>query len=191
MEPPVLRDGVFLRFWGGSSISTLGNQVTVIALPWLVLQLTNSPFQLGIVGALEFLPFLLFGLVVGVYADRWDRRTILLFADLVRFGLLPAGRNCLVEPRPSTTRSPGRSRLACPAHRRPALGGSSAGNPREHPVGGGPQHRLHGNHDRFRLLRPARAALRRSTDRAGARACGDGPDWLRRPGARSPAPLQD
>jgi len=84
----VLRDGLFLRFWGGSSISTLGNQVTVIALPWLVLQLTNSPFQLGIVGALEFLPFLLFGLVVGVYADRWDRRTILLVADLVRFVVL-------------------------------------------------------------------------------------------------------
>ena len=88
MEPSVLRDVVFLRFWGGSSISTLGNQVTVIALPWLVLQLTNSPFQLGIVGALEFLPFLLFGLVVGVYADRWDRRTILLVADLVRFAVL-------------------------------------------------------------------------------------------------------
>ena len=42
MEPPVLRDGVFLRFWGGSSISTLGNQVTVIALPWLVLQLETK-----------------------------------------------------------------------------------------------------------------------------------------------------
>ena len=79
---------MFLRFWGGSSISTLGNQVTVIALPWLVLQLTNSPFQLGIVAALEFLPFLLFGLVVGVYADRWDRRTILLVTDLVRFMVL-------------------------------------------------------------------------------------------------------
>src|SRR5947207_6176056 len=88
MEPPVLRDGVFLRFWGGSSISTLGNQVTVLALPWLLLQLTNSPFQLGVVGALEFVPFLLFGLVVGVYADRWDRRVILLAADLVGFAVL-------------------------------------------------------------------------------------------------------
>src|SRR5439155_11001592 len=39
----VLRDGAFLRFWGGSLISTLGNQVTVLALPWLVLQLTSSP----------------------------------------------------------------------------------------------------------------------------------------------------
>ena len=84
----MLRDGAFLRFWGGSSISTLGNQVTVLALPWLVLQLTNSPFQLGVVGALEFVPFLLFGLVVGVYADRWDRRIILLAADLVRFAVL-------------------------------------------------------------------------------------------------------
>ena len=81
-------DRTFLRFWAGSSISTVGNQVTILALPWLVLQLTQSPFQLGIVGALEFVPFLLFGLIVGVYADRWDRRRILLVADLVRFVVL-------------------------------------------------------------------------------------------------------
>lgn len=84
----MLRDGTFLRFWAGSSVSTIGNQVTVLALPWLVLQLTQSPFQLGIVGALEFVPFLVFGLIVGVYADRWDRRLILLIADLVRFLVL-------------------------------------------------------------------------------------------------------
>ena len=66
----------------------MGSQVTYLALPWLVLQLTHSPFQLGIVGALEFVPFMLFGLFVGVYADRWDRRTILLAADLVRFAVL-------------------------------------------------------------------------------------------------------
>ena len=59
-----------------------------MALPWLVLQLTESPFQLGVVGALEFVPFVLFGLIVGVYADRWDRRRILLIADLVRFAVL-------------------------------------------------------------------------------------------------------
>ena len=86
--PSVFTEVAFVRFWGGSSISTIGNQVTVLALPWLVLQLTQSPFQLGIVGALEFVPFLLFGLIVGVYADRWDRRSILLVADLVRFVML-------------------------------------------------------------------------------------------------------
>ena len=66
----------------------MGSQVTYLALPWLVLQLTHSPFQLGVVGALEFVPFLLFGLFVGVYADRWDRRIILLIADLIRFVVL-------------------------------------------------------------------------------------------------------
>jgi transmembrane secretion effector len=66
----------------------MGSQVTYLALPWLVLQLTHSPFQLGVVGALEFVPFLMFGLVVGVYADRWDRRTILFVADLARFAVL-------------------------------------------------------------------------------------------------------
>ncbi len=66
----------------------MGSQVTYLALPWLVLQLTHSPFQLGVVGALEFLPFLLFGLIVGVYADRWNRQSILLVADLVRFAVL-------------------------------------------------------------------------------------------------------
>lgn len=77
-----------MRFWGGSSVSTLGSQVTYLALPWLVLQLTHSPFQLGLVGALDMLAFPLFGLLVGVYADRWDRRVILLTADLVRFAVL-------------------------------------------------------------------------------------------------------
>ncbi len=66
----------------------MGSQVTYLALPWLVLQLTHSPFQLGLVGALDMLAFPLFGLLVGVYGDRWDRRVILLVADLVRFAVL-------------------------------------------------------------------------------------------------------
>jgi len=66
----------------------VGNEVTSLALPWLVLQLTHSPFQLGLVAALDMVPFLLFGFVVGVYADRWDRPSILLVADLVRFAAL-------------------------------------------------------------------------------------------------------
>jgi MFS family permease len=60
----------------------------MLALPWLVLQLTHSPFQLGIVAGLQHLPFLLFTLIAGVYADRWDRRRIMLGADLLRFAAL-------------------------------------------------------------------------------------------------------
>jgi MFS family permease len=74
--------------WTGSTISGIGDEITLLALPWLVLQLTHSPFQLGIVASLQHLPFLLFTLIAGVYADRWDRRRIMLGADLLRFASL-------------------------------------------------------------------------------------------------------
>jgi MFS family permease len=77
-----------MRVWTGSLISGTGDEITLLALPWLVLQITHSPFQLGIVAALQNLPFLLFTLIAGVYADRWDRRRIMLAADLLRFASL-------------------------------------------------------------------------------------------------------
>jgi MFS family permease len=79
------RHGAFMRVWAGSTISGVGDQITSLALPWLVLQLTHSPVQLGIVVGLQNLPFLLFTLIAGVYADRWDRRVIMLTCDVVRF----------------------------------------------------------------------------------------------------------
>jgi MFS family permease len=77
-----------MRVWAGSIISGTGDEITLLALPWLVLQLTHSPFQLGIVAGLQNLPFLFFALIAGVYADRWDRRRIMLGADLLRFASL-------------------------------------------------------------------------------------------------------
>jgi MFS family permease len=77
-----------MRVWTGTVVSSTGDEITMLALPWLVLQLTGSPFQLGIVAALQNLPFLLFTLIAGVYADRWDRRRIMLSADLLRFASL-------------------------------------------------------------------------------------------------------
>ncbi len=79
------RHGAFMRVWAGSTISGVGDQITGLALPWLVLLLTHSPVQLGIVVGLQNLPFLLFTLIAGVYADRWDRRVIMLTCDVVRF----------------------------------------------------------------------------------------------------------
>jgi MFS family permease len=77
-----------MRVWTGAFISGTGDEITLLALPWLVLQLTHSPFQLGLVAGLQNLPFLLFTLIAGVYADRWDRRRIMLSADLLRFASL-------------------------------------------------------------------------------------------------------
>ncbi|WP_126553092.1 MFS transporter [Dictyobacter kobayashii] len=54
------------------------------AFPWLVLALTRSPFQAGLVGALRLLPYFLFGLPAGALVDRWDRKRVMLLCDLGR-----------------------------------------------------------------------------------------------------------
>jgi MFS family permease len=68
----------------GQGISALGDAVNVTTMPLLVLALTGSGFQMGIVGVLQRLPDLLFGLPAGAYADRWDRRRMMLSADAGR-----------------------------------------------------------------------------------------------------------
>jgi MFS family permease len=76
----------------GQGLSAVGDGVAFTALPLLVLQLTGSGLQMGIVGALQFLPDLLLGLPAGVLADRMDRRRMMLLADLARailVGLIP------------------------------------------------------------------------------------------------------
>ena len=68
----------------GQGISALGDAVSVTTLPLLVLALTGSGLQMGVVGVLQRLPDLLFGLLAGAYADRWDRRRMMLWADAAR-----------------------------------------------------------------------------------------------------------
>ena len=58
-------------------ISLTGSYMQSIGQTWLVLELTHSAFQLGLVGALQALPVLLFALVGGVLADRWPKRRVL------------------------------------------------------------------------------------------------------------------
>src|SRR5260221_14623349 len=56
----------------------MGTSMQAIGQAWLVLTLTHDAFQLGLVGALQFLPVLLFSIVGGVFADRWPKRRVLL-----------------------------------------------------------------------------------------------------------------
>jgi MFS family permease len=65
-------------------VSALGDAVSFTALPLLVLALTGSGLAMGIVGALQTLPDLLFGMVAGAYADRSDRKRMMFLADLGR-----------------------------------------------------------------------------------------------------------
>jgi predicted MFS family arabinose efflux permease len=75
----------FARLWFGQAVSVAGTQVTFLALPMAaVIALHATPAQMGLLGALDNLPYLLFGLGVGLVVDRWRRRRLMIIGDLVR-----------------------------------------------------------------------------------------------------------
>jgi MFS family permease len=77
----------FRLLFAGVSTSLLGDQFTLIATPWLVLQLTGDPLALGIVLALEGIPRALFMLFGGAITDRFSPRIIMLASDIARLVL--------------------------------------------------------------------------------------------------------
>jgi hypothetical protein len=84
--PPLLRDQVFRRYWGASTVSMFGDQVSSVAVPLTaVLVLHAVSYQMGVLAALEWLPSLLFALHAGAWVDRrGKRRSAMILADLGR-----------------------------------------------------------------------------------------------------------
>jgi MFS family permease len=80
-----LRD--FRLLFVGASTSLLGDQFTLIATPWLVLNLTNDPMALGIVLALQGIPRAVFMLLGGAITDKISPRLVMLTASIIRFFL--------------------------------------------------------------------------------------------------------
>jgi MFS family permease len=74
----------FAKFWLGQTVSNLGSSVTLFALPLLVFKLTGSPLNLGVTMATSFVPYLLFGLVIGAWVDRLDRKRLMIATDVAR-----------------------------------------------------------------------------------------------------------
>src|SRR5262245_22548013 len=73
-----LRHRDFRLFWVGQLVSQIGTWMQSVGQAWLVLELTRSPFQLGLVTALQFTPVLLLSAVGGAVSDRMGKRRILL-----------------------------------------------------------------------------------------------------------------
>jgi MFS family permease len=73
-----LRHRDFRLFFAGQLVSLVGTWMQSLAQSWLVLTLTNSPFALGLVGALQFLPVLFLSPFGGTIADRFPKRKVLL-----------------------------------------------------------------------------------------------------------------
>jgi MFS family permease len=88
----------FRLFFAGQLVSVAGTWVNATALAVLVLRLTDSGVVLGVTSALLFLPVLLFGVLGGTIADRFDKRRILLWSNAayavlaaLQFGLVATG----------------------------------------------------------------------------------------------------
>ena len=81
---PLSRNRDFKVLLSTQGISSLGDAVSFTALPLLVLALTGSGLAMGVVGALQTLPDLVFGMVAGALADRNDRKRMMFLADLGR-----------------------------------------------------------------------------------------------------------
>lgn len=81
---PLLRQRDFLLLWIGQSISTAGTQVSNLAFPLLALAVTHSAAQAGLIVALHGLPFALLALPAGALIDRWDRKWVMIAADIGR-----------------------------------------------------------------------------------------------------------
>ena len=78
----------FRLLWIGETISILGDQFSMIALPWLVLQLTGSALAMGTVFALSGIPRAILMLFGGALSDRFSARNVMLISNLMRLALV-------------------------------------------------------------------------------------------------------
>ncbi len=83
----------FRQLWIGDTVSQVGTQLTVLALPVLAVRVLDADeLQMGLLGTFEFLAFLVIGLPAGAWVDRWPKKRVLVSGDLVRavaLGSLP------------------------------------------------------------------------------------------------------
>jgi MFS family permease len=77
----------FRLFWLSLFISNIGTWMQMTATNWLLYELTGSPLQLGLNGVFRAIPAIVLGLISGTFADRYDRRKLLLGTQVVLAGL--------------------------------------------------------------------------------------------------------
>ncbi len=82
VEPRFQSD--FWKFWMGQTISTLGSSFTSFAFPLLIFKLTGSSLNLALMVVATVLPYPLFGLVIGAWVDRVNRKRVMVLTDLAR-----------------------------------------------------------------------------------------------------------
>jgi MFS family permease len=74
----------FWMFLLGQTVSNVGSSFTIFVLPLLVFKLTGSALNLALVASAEYIPYLLFGLIIGAWVDRVDRRRLMILTDIAQ-----------------------------------------------------------------------------------------------------------
>src|SRR4051794_2019060 len=99
-ERSLFRHRDFMRLWTAEAVSQLGSQVSLLALPLVAISVLHATtFEVGALTAVEFSPFVLFGLPAGAVVDRLPRRPILIWCDIGRplaLASIPIASACVV-----------------------------------------------------------------------------------------------
>src|SRR6059058_1342385 len=80
--PAALRHRDFAIFWGGLVVSAIGSQFSSVAMAWQIYELTNSAFQIGLIGLARALPQIVLLLVAGLLADAMNRRKLMMCTQI-------------------------------------------------------------------------------------------------------------
>ena len=83
-----LRQRPIVALVAAEVVSTIGSQMTFLALPWFVLQTTGSPTRMGVVLAVELAPIAILGIPSGTVVSRWGARFTMIVSDFARAPLL-------------------------------------------------------------------------------------------------------
>ena len=98
---PLLRNRDYRLLYTGQLVSAFGSMITYVAVPDQIWELTHSSFAVGMLGAVQLVPLLLFALWGGAYADSMDRRKLLVISEVfLAIGSVMLAINALL-PRPS------------------------------------------------------------------------------------------
>jgi len=83
LSPSLIRHRPFVLFWLARLCATVGYHMLTIVIGWQIYEITNSAFDLGLVGLIQFVPSVVLTLLVGHAADRYDRRLIVRGAQSI------------------------------------------------------------------------------------------------------------